>query len=169
LTRLNPEHFFEQAERLTVPASAGAPRQVDLRRAISSVYYGVFHATLTAAADQFVGVTKRSTDRYALAYRSVDHNTLRSLCLELKNQNVSPRIGRHSPPKGFGPNIQAFAAAVLELQEKRLAADYDPLMRIKASDALSAITSAREALRRFRRASGPRRTAFLSLLLFRPR
>ena len=167
MTLPSPEHFFEQAERLA--ASTEIPRQVDLRRAISSAYYGVFHAMLGAAADQFVGVTKRPTSHYALIYRSVDHGTLRNLCSEAQNQRLSPRIARHTPLNGFGPDIQAFAAAVLELQEKRLAADYDPLVRIRASDVFAAIGCAREALRRFRKASGPRRTAFLALLLFRPR
>ena len=49
---LNPDHFFEQADTLMAPP-AGAPRQVDLRRAISNAYYGVFHAILAAAADEY--------------------------------------------------------------------------------------------------------------------
>jgi hypothetical protein len=52
---LNPDHLFDQAERLVATTAGGAPRQADLRRAVSSVYYGLFHAILTAAADLFVG------------------------------------------------------------------------------------------------------------------
>jgi len=44
----------------------GAPRQADLRRAISSAYYAVFHAIMAEAADDFVGSTHRHTPRYAL-------------------------------------------------------------------------------------------------------
>jgi hypothetical protein len=51
---LNPDHLFEQAERLLALSGAGAPRQADLRRAISNVYYAVLHAILAAAADAFV-------------------------------------------------------------------------------------------------------------------
>ena len=57
---LNPEHLFEQAEALVVPPEAGPPRQVDIRRSISAAYYGVSHAIAAAAADEFVGKTKRS-------------------------------------------------------------------------------------------------------------
>jgi len=64
LAILNPEHLFEQAENLVAPPEAGPPRQVDVRRAISAAYYGVFHATAAAAPDQFVGVTKRATSQY---------------------------------------------------------------------------------------------------------
>jgi hypothetical protein len=51
VTILNPDHLFDQADRLIV-STAGPPRQVDLRRAISAAYYGVFHIVATAVADQ---------------------------------------------------------------------------------------------------------------------
>jgi hypothetical protein len=165
----NPEHLFEQAERLIRPAYTRTPRQVDLRRAVSSAYYGVFHATLSAAADEFVGVTRRTTSRYALIYRSVEHKDLRHLCLEMARAVPSPRYTRHAPPAGFGDDIRAFAKALLELQEKRYAADYDPAVRLRTADAILAVETAREALERFRRASPARRKAFLTLLLFQPR
>ena len=166
---LDPEHLLEQAGRLVEPPPAGPPRQVDVRRAISAAYYAVFHATLAAAADQFVGVTKRATSQYALVYRSVDHKALRELSSEAHRAQLSDKYARHVPPGGFGPNIQAFAAAVLELQEKRHSADYDPSIRVKTSDAIVAIAAARSALNRFLGADLPRREAFLGLLLFRPR
>jgi hypothetical protein len=110
---LNPDHFFQQAERLIVPPSAGAPRQVDIRRAISAAYYGVFHATLMAAADQFVGVSKRSSSQYGLVYRSVDHKWLRILCGEIKKPRLGPKCVPHAPAGGFGADVSMFAGAVL--------------------------------------------------------
>lgn len=166
---LNPDHLFEQADKLIGSPTAGPPRQVDLRRAISAAYYGVFHHVLTAAADQFVGVSKRQTRLYPLVYRSVDHRSLRDLCTEAKKTQVPVRYQRYVPPAGFGENIQAFASAVLELYEKRHTADYDPSSRVKTSDATFAIATARSAVGRFQRASPSRRQAFLTLLLFPPR
>jgi hypothetical protein len=75
----------------------------------------------------------------------------------------------YAPAKGFGPNITAFAAAVVELQEKRHSADYDVMIRMNRSDAVFAIATARAALSRFGKASRAGRLAFLSLLLFPPR
>ena len=164
---LNPDHLFEQAERLIVPFPAGAPRQVDLRRAISSAYYGLFHATLIAAADHFVGA--RSTPEYALVYRSVNHRSLRSLCSQIIKPMLPTNFVPYGPRNAFGADIRAFAAAVVELQEKRHAADYDPLIRVESSDALLAVSVARSAAARFNRAGGRRRIAFLTLLLFPPR
>jgi hypothetical protein len=166
---LNPEHLFEQADKLSSPPPAGPPRQVDIRRAISAAYYGIFHAAITAAADQFVGVTKRSASQYGLVYRSVDHIWLRTLCDEVKKPTLTAKYAPHAPSNGFGPNIIAFAAAVLELQQKRHAADYDPMIRVRTSDAILAVRTARAALARFNKASSTRRKAFLSLLLFPPR
>lgn len=159
---LNPEHLFEQAERLI----AGPPRQVDLRRAISSAYYGIFHATLTAAADHFVGTTKRSTTEYALVYRSIDHRSLRTLCSQVVKPTLPASFLPYGPRNAFGPDVRAFAAAVIELQEKRISADYDPLIRIKSSDALLAVSVARSAVARFRSTSARRRVAFLTFLVF---
>jgi uncharacterized protein (UPF0332 family) len=165
---LNPDHLFEQAERLVSPPT-GRPRQVDVRRAISAAYYAIFHATITAAVDQFVGVTNRDQSRYGLAYRSVNHAWLRDLCKEIQKSTPSSKFRSYAPPQGFDQNIAAFAAAVVELQEKRHSADYDVMIRMNRSDAALAIAKARAALHRFGTASEPQRSAFLSLLLFPPR
>jgi hypothetical protein len=165
---LNPNHLFDQADKL-ITIQVGPPRQVDIRRAISAAYYATFHATITAAADQFIGVTNRDTSRYGLVYRSVSHAWLRDLCKEVQKPNLPNRFRPHAPSDGFGPNITAFAAAVVELQEKRHAADYDVMIRMNKSDAVLAISTAKAALRRFNNASKARRLAFISVLLFPPR
>ena len=166
---LNPDHLIEQSVRLIASSSAGPPRQVDLRRAVSSAYYAVFHFILTAAADEFVGASKRTSKNYSLAYRSVDHRALRDLCLDIKKSTLPAKLQRHAPPNGFGPNLLAFSAAFIELQEKRHAADYDPSYQMKTSDAKLMIDTATVALRRFGRASSNRKRVFLSLLMFSPR
>jgi uncharacterized protein (UPF0332 family) len=168
---LNPDHLFEQAERLAASRTAGAPRQVDLRRAISAAYYGLFHAVLALAADQFLGTAPaiRKSRRYALVYRSVDHAAIRSLCVEVAKSTPTMKYKPHVPQGGFGPSLTAFAIAFQELQEARHKSDYDPLYRLKASDARSAVSTARSALRRLKKAPAPKREMFLTLLLFSPR
>ena len=165
---LSPDHLLEQADRL-LATHGGARRQADLRRAISNAYYAVFHAILTEAADDFVGRSQRRTARYALVYRSVDHRSLRALCEIIRKQKLPPKYTKYQPTGGFGSDLIAVAAAVADLQEKRLLADYDPLFRTAASEAVSAIDTGRAAIGRFRKASRTRRTAFLSLLVFPPR
>lgn len=166
---LNPEHLLEQAERLVEAPAAGPPRQVDVRRAISAAYYAVFHHVAAASADEMIGKTLRQTSRYTLAYRSIDHRALRELCDIVRKSTLPPKWAPHAPANGFGNNLAAFAAGLLELQDKRHEADYDPSVRVKTADALSAVRTARSAIRRFEKASQNRRKAFLTLLLFQPR
>jgi ATP phosphoribosyltransferase regulatory subunit HisZ len=91
------------------------------------------------------------------------------LCSEAKKTTLTARISRYAPASGFGLNVQAFAAAFLELYEKRHAADYDPQYRATSSDVQLAIRTGRSAVRRFSKATSGRRKAFLTLLLFSPR
>jgi len=99
----------------------------------------------------------------------VNHAWLRDLCKEVQKSTLANRLKSYAPSQGFGPNITAFAAAVLELQEKRHSADCDVMIRMNRSDAALAIATAQAALNRFSKASEPERLAFLSLLLFPPR
>lgn len=167
---LNSDHLLEQAELLLqTKRSNGLVRQADRRRAISTAYYAVFHFILTAAADQFVGKIARRTPRYALVYRAVDHNDVKNLCAAISRERVDERFAKYAPSNGFGDNIREFASLMLELREKRHAADYDPSHWVKITDASTAVAAARSAILRFEKASLPRRKAFLTLLLFKPR
>jgi hypothetical protein len=93
----NAEHLLDQAEPLIAPVGPGAPRQVDLRRAISSAYYAVFHAVLAAAADEFVGRARRAETAYGLVYRRIDHGALRELCAELNRPSLAANTNGMSP------------------------------------------------------------------------
>jgi hypothetical protein len=166
---LNPDHLLDQAERLTVSQGAGAPRQADLRRAISTAYYGVFHAIATEAADDFVGRTQRDSPRYALVYRSIDHGRLRGVCEDVVKPTPPAKYAKYLPSAGLGSDLIAVATAVSELQERRHSADYDSLFRAKTSDAVLAVATARNALVRFRSANRGQRRIFTSLVVFPPR
>jgi hypothetical protein len=162
---LSPDDLFGQAEKLVMPPPAGPPRQVDLRRAISSAYYGLFHFVLRSVADEFVGVSQRTTPRYTLVYRSIAHRTLRDICTEAKRSTPSAKYAEYLPANGLGPFIQAFGTAAIDLQEKRHTADYNPRPRFKTLDAKVAIGAARSAIGRFERADQEDRKIFLTLLL----
>lgn len=166
---LNPDHLLDQANQLTTVPGGGAPRQVDLRRAISSAYYAVFHSVVTGAADNFVGKTQRHTLRYELVYRSINHSSLRRTCDNVVKTTLPAKYQKYVSKRGFGPDLIALANAVIELQEKRYSADYDPLFHARLSDAVLAIATARTALVRLKSTSPTRRKTFLSLVVFSPR
>lgn len=165
----DPDHLLDQADRLIASTGGGTARQVDLRRAISSAYYALFHAVVTEATDDLVGRAHRQTPRYMLAYRSVDHRTLRRLCEDIAKQNLPNRYSRFAPEGGFGPDLQFFARALTDLQDSRYLADYDPLFRATRSNASRIVKRGRDALGRFRDANRTLRRAFLTLVVFQPR
>jgi hypothetical protein len=166
---LNPVHLFEQSDRLIATPSAGPPRHVDLRRAISAAYYGIFHAIVTAASDLIVGASKRQSPLYGLVYRSVEHRALRALCEDIRKSQLPAKYGPYVPVAGFGPDFIALSDASVELQKKRYAADYDPMIRVRMSDARLAVNTARVALARLAAADSEIRATFLTLLVFPPR
>jgi hypothetical protein len=165
----NPDHLLDQADRLIAPPGRGAPRQADLRRAISSAYYALFHAVLTEAADDLIGRTHRMTPRYALAYRSIAHSSIRRLSEDILKPSLPAKYADYVPRGGFGQDLIAVATALIDLQERRHLADYDPLFRVRASDAVLAVATSRSALARFRGANRAGRRIFLALLAFAPR
>jgi hypothetical protein len=169
LATLNPEHLFDQADALAARQKVGRPRQVDIRRSISASYYGLFHAVLTAAADLVIGQYNRSEPRYGLVYRSIDHKWLREFCRDVLRQTLPDRYRQYSPQAGFSADLKAFATAVVELQEKRHTADYDPMVQMEQSDAILLTRTARAALTKFQNAEADERAIFLTLLLFEPR
>lgn len=88
------------------------PREVVLRRAVSSAYYAVFHAFCRLCADELVGAKASVDDRNAV-YRSIDHRNLRTI------QSAVLKQGR------FGADVVSIMAAAVALQDKRALADYD--------------------------------------------
>lgn len=163
---VNPQHLFEQSEVLAKITTSHAPRQADLRRAISAAYYGVFHYIVAAVADQFVGDKLRKTRRYTLVYRSVDHRSLRDICIEAQKQTPTTKYQKYVPVAGFNEEIASFSRLVVELQEKRHSADYDPSQWFTRADARLAVTSAKSAIERFESARAIQRKYFLTLLAF---
>ncbi|MBV8920032.1 MAG: hypothetical protein JOZ76_18405 [Bradyrhizobium sp.] len=159
----DPDELLQQADALA--ASDGAT-QSDLRRAISTAYYAVFHFCLTAAADMVCGSGSRSTPRYSLVYRSVDHKTLSGLCGQLsqtKPQNVAIM-----PADGLG-SVADFARVTANLQRQRILADYDPSQSFSEAEAKLTISEARQAINWFGSSSDEQKEAFLTMLLFRQR
>lgn len=120
-------------------------------------------------ADEFVGVTQRATPRYALFYRNVDHRALRDLCSEARKQTPATKYIPFIPAGGFCQEIQDFAVALIELQEQRHLADYDPTRRFRSSAVQLLLGTGRTAKSRFDASVADHRRMFLTLLAAPPR
>jgi len=139
-------------------ASPSKPRQADLRRAVSSAYYAVFHALAKNVADTMIGAAKgnRSEQAWAQAYRGLQHGDARVACEAVRNLV-------------FAQGIKDCAEAFVQLQTARHAADYDPLYRLTRGDALEAVRRAKDAIGALRSARSMDRRAFAVQVLVRKR
>ena len=141
--------------RLLARAGAGKPRQSDLRRAVGTACYAVFHAVARDAADLLVG-TGRASKRpeWSQVYRALDHGVAKAACTRIRD--------------GGGP-LAFVADAFVEPQLARRDADYDPAFRVGRSTAVFHCDQAAEALATLSCIPRPDRRAFAVALLFRNR
>jgi uncharacterized protein (UPF0332 family) len=144
------------AKKLAV-ASPKKPRQADLKRAISTAYYALFHALAKDAADLLIGTgSNRPNAAWTHLYRSLEHGVAKSGCIAVKNID-------------FPPAIKDCALAFVQLQEMRHDADYDPNLRVRRGDALEAIKLAESAIGNLRKSDRRDRLAFAVQILLRKR
>lgn len=127
------------------------PRQADLKRAVSTAYYAVFHALARCAADTLVG--SGADAAWTQVYRSLEHGTAKNAC-------------RGAQAHGFPPDIVSFAGSFVELQEARHRADYDPGARYARPDVLALIAACELAIGKLQSASRADRKAFAVWVLF---
>jgi uncharacterized protein (UPF0332 family) len=138
-------------------ASPQKPRQADLKRAISTAYYALFHAMAKDAADMLVGVGQNRPDKaWTHAYRSLQHSDAKNACEGVRKLR-------------FPLEIDVCADAFVRLQQNRHDADYDPDHRVLRSDAIDAIELAENAIRILRDAPKRDRKAFAVQLLLKKR
>lgn len=151
------DDFIALADRLA-SASPRRPRQVDLRRAVSTAYYALFHAIAKTVADIMVGARKghRSEQAWAQAYRGLQHGDAKSACEGMRNQIIAPAI-------------KNCADVFVRLQQSRHAADYDPLYRLSRAEAIEAVCIARDAIEKLRSAPSQDGRAFAVQVLVKKR
>lgn len=144
-----PHELIKTARRLTESLGRGQPRQSDLKRAVSTAYYALFHALCRICADGFIGTktADRSNPAWQQTYRSVEHGLAKNRCSENK-------IGE------FPAEIRNFAEEFVKLQEKRHEADYNPISRFKLNDVVVAIDAAELAIKQLKNCPIKDRRAF---------
>lgn len=162
----DPDRLLEQAETLITSRRD----ETDLRRAVSTTYYALFHYALRAAADLTIGAASRGAPRYSLVYCSVDHVRLKNLRDQLRGATPQDVILPYAPPPpAYFGKMAVFVRLVVNLQHERHYADYHPSARFDEARATQALTAARVAIKAFEDSTAEQREAFLTLLLFKPR
>src|SRR5258706_8194487 len=163
---MKPQDLLDHAEDL-LPTNLGAPRQMELRRAISASYYALFHCFLRNAANDLIGVTARAqrSAAYTLLYRAFEHARMRETCIESAKLNLPVKLVASTGLLQFPQGIRDAARAFVHLQDLRHKADYNPNVRFYKSDATSAIDICKVAIANFEACGrDAKRTFLLSML-----
>jgi uncharacterized protein (UPF0332 family) len=92
------------------------PKQVDLRRAVSAAYYGLFHMLTTEAAQNWRHQSQR--DRFA---RMFDHGRMKT-CSSRVSSRPLPADPAEIP---IATNLKLVADSFVKLQQARHTADYE--------------------------------------------
>ena len=124
--------FIRTARDLT-GSSRGRPRESNLRRAVSTTYYALFHCLADCCANMLVGSmhSSRSQPAWRQTYRALRHSTVRNRC---QRQDIIRRFPRFLR---FPNEIESFARLFVDLQAKRHSADYDPTAHFLIPDGIS--------------------------------
>jgi uncharacterized protein (UPF0332 family) len=131
------------------------PRQANLRRAVSTAYYALFHLLTIAACSNW----KNSRQRHDLA-RAFDHASMNEAC---KQTNAKKFANPNSPPV---KDLKRLANAFIQLQEYRHTADYNNSKKWTRVEVLTHIELAAEAFDRWEQiANEPVAQDFLLQLL----
>jgi len=135
-------------------ATTTRPSQSEIRRAISSAYYAVFHALARTCANSLVGRTpsQRPNKAWVEVYRGLNHGVCKKACEQATSVN-------------FPTCIQEFADAFQQLQEHRHKADYDPNIRFSKAEAETWYEIARLSVDSLRSASNVDKKAFSTWVL----
>lgn len=130
------------------------PRQADLRRAISTAYYALFHGLAETAADRMIGSTAevRRSPAWRRVYRALNHGEAKRACVRSGQINSSA-------------DLLIFSTTFPDLQDLRHQADYDPVVRFQHSFVVAQVDEAKEALAALQRVGKPEQLDFVTLAL----
>jgi hypothetical protein len=128
------DDLLDIAADLARREQAGRRRQASLRRAISTAYYGLFHALAYLCANELVGWTKQ-WEVFTPIYRTLAQGRAKDAFKRMTGQH--------------GPHIGIIGQTFILLQDRRHTADYDPSpFPFGRSETLDLIEQARQAIAR---------------------
>jgi uncharacterized protein (UPF0332 family) len=155
--------LLEQAEHL-LRREPRRPKQVSLRRAISSAYYALFHLLIDEATLRVIG----NPTLRAKFSRAFDHATMRNA----SNAFATAPPARLAVLTGGLPmpaQLQSVASTFVALQEARHEADYDVTARFTRVEVEQLVGRARQAFQDWQaiRTDGAVQMYLAALLLWR--
>lgn len=152
---VSPNDLIATARELAGDLVGPPPRQTNLRRAVSTTYYALFHCLAENCADMLVGTEaiNRRESAWLQAYRALQHGALKARC---------DNTGRM---RTFPAEIRRLGEQLLYLQPRRERADYDPSITLERSVVIRDIEETELRIHEFRQAPERDRRAFAVYVL----
>lgn len=113
--------------------AGGSPRWVARNRAVSTAYYGLFHALAEFCGRELVGA-RRPWPAFRHVYRSLEHGVTRRVFDSMRRDLEASKT------------LRDVGALFSEVQDQRHAADYDPGYRINRGDLAALIANTKRAV-----------------------
>ena len=138
------------ARLLATHPRLGRPPEANLRRAVSTAYYALFHSLAECCADTITGKRQanRNNDAWFRVYRALEHGAAKRRC------DDQAEIDK------FPAEIQNFAARFSEMQRNRHQADYAPDASFHREQTTQLITESEDAIRGLNNVPVQQRRAF---------
>ncbi len=151
---IDPQEFIDTCHKLVPQAATPPPSQADMRRAISTAYYAVFHTLAASNAELIAGQPQSSMSAYAWerVYRRLDHGRAQNNLRAVLNL--------------LSPTGEYFARAFIDLQGLRQEADYDPNFSITRTRTVNFIAQAETAIRNFAQMTQEERRLLVAQSMF---
>ena len=151
---IDPNEILDTCRKLAPRSTDPPPTPADLRRAISTAFYAVFHTLAASNAELIAGQPQSTISAYAWerVYRRLDHGRARN--------NLRAVLNLLSPPGAF------FARTFIESQDLRQEADYDPNFSITRTRTRNIITQAETAIKDFARLTQEERRLLAAQSMF---
>jgi hypothetical protein len=144
------DDLLEQAVNLAT-TDAMKPKQANLRRAISSTYYAVFHLLVDEACRIQFGTQHTEAPFRQVLGRAFVHGVMKDACKSFGGGTLKKGVTKGLPTGFTVPNeIRGLADTFVDLQDNRHLADYDLTERFKRSDVLFLIAEVRKQIENFR-------------------
>lgn len=146
------------------------PKQANLRRAVSTAYYAVFHYLIDESCCAQIGTQNSQKEHRHVLGRAFTHPVMKDACTSFAGGTLKSSVIKGLPRDEHGnypipSEIRNIAATFVELQEKRHLADYDLSENFRKSEVLSLIDQAKVHVQEFKDlASSDTRKFFLACL-----
>ena len=152
---MNPAHLLTIAFNLASGTGhPGRPLDAELRRAVSTAYYAMFHCLAHTCA-ALLGTNPPTRHAWIQLYRALEHGSAKNRC-----------SGPSNVLQTFPQAIQNFAGHFVTMQAHRHRADYDPAAQLERAAVTQYIVETETAIADLNQAPRKDRRAFAVYVLF---